>query len=158
MSDVVSVERVIPAKPEEIWALIADPTRHQEIDGSGAVRDAKQGPGQKLALGTTFGMNMKVGAPYSMKNTVIEYDENKVLAWQTKVPVSVLEKLAGGRIWKYVLEPVDGGTKVTESRDVSQEGVLTKNLVRKQNGITAKNMAATLERIEEVLTKRASTA
>jgi len=39
-SDVETVERVIPAPPEKIFDLLADPRRHPEIDGSGSVRRA----------------------------------------------------------------------------------------------------------------------
>ena len=41
--DVVSVERVIPAGPAAIFALVADASRHPEIDGSGTVRQVKPG-------------------------------------------------------------------------------------------------------------------
>ena len=34
-SDVESVERVIPAPPEKIFDLLADPAKHPLIDGSG---------------------------------------------------------------------------------------------------------------------------
>ncbi|MEY2570761.1 MAG: hypothetical protein QOE63_1111, partial [Acidimicrobiaceae bacterium] len=37
----MSVERVIPSPPEPIFELLANPNRHQEIDGSGSVREAK---------------------------------------------------------------------------------------------------------------------
>ncbi len=37
--DTESVERVIPAPAEKIFDLLADPSRHREIDGSGSVRD-----------------------------------------------------------------------------------------------------------------------
>ena len=40
MGDVESVERVIAAPPETIFAIIADPKRHHEFDGSGTVREA----------------------------------------------------------------------------------------------------------------------
>ncbi len=145
-SDVETVERMIPATPERIFALLADPTRHPEIDGSGTVRGAKQAS-EKLGLGSTFGMSMKLGVPYSMVSTVIEYEEGRRIAWQTRPPVG--RKLAGGRIWRYELEPVDGGTLVRESWDISQEVV--KALVRPARGKTRKAMAATLERIEQVL-------
>ena len=65
-TDIVSVERVIPAPPEKIFDLLADPARHREIDGSGTVRDAKAGS-ERLALGSKFGMAMKMGIPYSMR-------------------------------------------------------------------------------------------
>ena len=35
---VVSVERVIDAPAAAIFAIVADPSRHPEIDGSGSVK------------------------------------------------------------------------------------------------------------------------
>lgn len=54
-------------------------------------------------------MNMKFGAPYNIENTVVEFEENRLLAWRH----------FGGHRWRYELEPVEGGTKVTESFDWS---------------------------------------
>jgi uncharacterized protein YndB with AHSA1/START domain len=147
VSDVVTVERVIPAPPEAIFALLVDPDRHHDIDGSGTVVKAKQGS-QRLQLGSKFGMSMKVGIPYSMTSTVIELDEPRLIAWQTRGPGN----LGGGRIWRYQLEPVEGGTRVRESWDITHESKLSKWMVKGQGEATAKNMAATLERIEQVLT------
>jgi uncharacterized protein YndB with AHSA1/START domain len=149
--DVETVERVIDAPPEAIFALLVDPQRHREIDGSGSVRDAKGEP-QRLELGSTFGMSMKMGLPYSMVSTVIEYEENRRIAWQTRGPTRI-GKLVGGRIWRYELEPVDGGTRVRESWDISEESAATRSLVRKGAAKTRKDMAATLERIDGLVTR-----
>lgn len=146
--DVESVERVIPAPPEVIFELLADPRRHREIDGSGTVRDARGEP-KRLALGSQFGMSMKMGVPYAMVSTVVEFDDNRRIAWQTRGPTR-LGSWAGGRIWRYEIEPVDGGSLVRESWDISQESSLTKPLVRKGAAKTRENMAATLARIEEI--------
>ena len=146
--DVETVERVIPAPPEKIFALLADPSRHREIDGSGTVRDAKEGA-ERVALGSTFGMSMRMGLPYSMENEVIEFEENRRIAWKTRPP-GIFRNLGGGRIWRYELEPVDGGTRVRESWDISQEVV--KALVRPARGKTRQNMEKTLARIEAVVT------
>jgi hypothetical protein len=62
----------------------------------------------------------------------------------------LLGKLVGGRIWRYELEPVDGGTRVRESWDISQEQI--KSLVRPLRGKTRKAMTTTLARIEQVVT------
>jgi uncharacterized protein YndB with AHSA1/START domain len=148
--DVESVERVIAAPPEKIFDLVADPSRHHEIDGSGSVKEAKEGS-QRLALGDRFGMSMKMGVPYSMVSEVIEFDENRRIAWQTWPPSGFAAKLAGGRIWRYELEPVDGGTRVRESWDISQEKGL-KFVVRASRGKTRKAMEHTLERIEQIVT------
>ena len=150
-TDTVSVERIIPAPPEKIFDLLADPARHREIDGSGTVRDAKSGS-ERLALGSTFGMSMKMGIPYSMLNEVIDFEENRRIAWQTKPPVSWGAKLGGGRIWRYDLEPVDGGTLVRETWDISQEASLSKPLVKNAGKKTAENMDKTLARIQEIVT------
>ena len=48
--DVASVERFIPASPDAIFDLLADPSRHQEIDGSGTVKGTAEGS-QRLADG-----------------------------------------------------------------------------------------------------------
>lgn len=149
-TDHVSVERLIAAPAEAIFDLIADPARHQDIDGSGTVRDAKPGSA-RLTKGSTFGMSMKWGLPYSMNSTVVEYDENRLLAWQTRGP-GPIGKLLGGRIWRYELEPAEGGTLVRETWDISQEAPLTKPGVKRLADTTAKNMAATLARIEEIVT------
>ncbi len=95
---------------------------------------------------------MKMGLPYSMVSEVIEFDENRRIAWQTKPPVSWGAKLGGGRIWRYELEPVDGGTRVRETWDISQEVGLTKPIVARGAKKTAENMEKTLARIEELVT------
>ncbi|QXC63183.1 SRPBCC family protein [Aquihabitans sp. G128] len=150
--DVVTVERRIPAEASAIFDLIAHPARHQDIDGSGTVRDAKgKTKGERLALGSTFGMSMKMGLPYSMASTVIEFEEGRRLAWQTRGPGPV-GKLVGGRIWRYELEPVDGGTLVKETWDITQESPITKLAIKGLGKKTAENMSATLARIEDLLT------
>ena len=145
--DSASVERVIPATPEAIFALIADPSRHHEIDGSGTVRDAKDMP-KELRLCAKFGMSMKLGVPYSTVSTVTEYEPGRRLAWQTYPTVG--GRLAGGRIWRYELEPVEGGTLVRETWDISQERI--KAIVRPARGRSIDAMTKTLERIERILT------
>jgi uncharacterized protein YndB with AHSA1/START domain len=141
-----SVERVIKASPEAIFELIADPSRHHEIDGSGTVRDAKNMPSE-VKIGSKFGMSMKLGVPYSTVNTVIEYEPNRLLAWQTHP--ALVGRFAGGRIWRYELEPVEGGTLVRETWDISQEH--GKAMVRPARSRTIDAMTKTLERIEAIL-------
>jgi uncharacterized protein YndB with AHSA1/START domain len=144
--DVVSVERVIPAPPEAIFELLVDPARHHDIDGSGTVVKAKEGS-QRLVLGSRFGMSMKVGIPYWMNSTVVELEEGRRIAWATRGPGN----LGGGRIWRYELEPVEGGTLVRETWDITQESRLSKWIVKREAERTRTNMAATLECIEQVL-------
>ena len=148
-SNVETVERVIPAPPSAIFDLLADPRRHTEIDGSGTVRDTKPGTIERLSLGSKFGMSMKVGIRYSMVSEVVEFEENKLIAWQSRPPSSFGAKFGGGRIWRYELEPVDGGTLVRESWDITDEKV--KAFVRPARKRTKKAMEQTLARIEELV-------
>jgi hypothetical protein len=101
-------------------------------------------------------MNMRIVAPYSMVSTVIEYDENKRIAWQPRPAYPIANKLAGGRIWRYELEPVPGGTRVRESWDITHEAVLSKRSVRAAAGRTRVAMEKTLERLEELLASEAA--
>jgi uncharacterized protein YndB with AHSA1/START domain len=150
VSDVETVERFIPAPPEAIFELIADPSRHRDIDGSGTVREAKE-PSQQLELGSKFGMSMRVGVPYSMVSTVVEFEPNRRIAWKTTGPTAI-GRYVGGRIWRYELEPKDGGTLVKESWDISEESAITRPLVRPGATKTRESMAKTLERIEQLVT------
>jgi hypothetical protein len=118
--DVVSVERLIAAPADRIFELLADPSRHRDIDGSGSVRNAKESP-PRLTMSAQFGMSMHLGMNYSMTNEVIEFDDGKRIAWQTRPSGRFQGRFFGGRIWRYELEPADGGTLVRESWDISQE-------------------------------------
>ncbi len=148
--DIVSVERVIAAPPEKIFELLADPRRHRTFDGSDSVRDPKNAP-DRLSLGATFDMAMKLGVPYTMVNEVVEFEEGRRIAWQPR-PKARLARNLGGRIWRYELEPVAGGTNVRESWDISEEKGM-KNVVKRAGPKTRKNMEKTLERIDYLVTR-----
>ncbi len=146
---VVSVSKVIDAPPATLFAVVSDASRHPEIDGSGALVKLKDGATHQLALGSTFGMSMKMGVPYSMSNKVIEFEHDRRIAWQT-VLSGPLGRFIGGRIWRYEFEEVEGGTKVTESWDISrdkQKFFLEKGKVGTQ---TADGMTKSLDRLAEV--------
>ena len=146
--DVATVERLIAAPPEKIFDLLADPDRHQEIDGSGTVRGTSAGS-QRLALGSKFGMSMHLGFSYSMVSTVVEFEVNRLIAWQTRPSIAPMRLLFGGRIWRYELVPQDGGTLVRESWDTRKEVVPF--LLRQMRGKTVESMTKTLERIAGVV-------
>lgn len=149
--DVVTVERVVHAPAAEIFALLSDPSRHHEFDGSGSVRNSK-GHSGTVGLGDRFGMSMKIGVPYAMENTIIEFEQDRRIAWRTTGPTRI-GRVVGGRVWRYELEPVDNGTLVRESWDITGESAFTKPGVRRMAAMTEKNMTATLDRLEERLGK-----
>jgi uncharacterized protein YndB with AHSA1/START domain len=118
----VSAERVVRAPAERVFDLLARPAQHRLLDGSGTVRDPYDGP-ERLTLGATFGMDMRAGAPYRMVNQVVEFEEGRRIAWQPRPDHRMVDKVIGGRIWRWELEPVEGGTRVRETWDISQERV-----------------------------------
>jgi uncharacterized protein YndB with AHSA1/START domain len=105
----VSAERVIHAPPERVFALLADPARHPAIDGSGSVRHQRPGNPVRLSLGATFAMDMRIGMPYRITNEVVEFEENRLIGWSH----------FARNVWRYELEPVEGGTRVRETFDYS---------------------------------------
>jgi len=115
-SDRITVERTINAPAASIFALLSDAAKHSEIDGSGTVRGTSRGS-HPLKLGSKFGMKMHIGASYKTSNEVVEFEQDRRIAWKT----TGLKGLVGGRIWRYELAPVDGGTLVKETWDVSQD-------------------------------------
>lgn len=147
----ISVERVIPAPPEAIFDLLADPAGHLRIDGSGSVQQSRSGE-RRLGLGDRFGMDMQLGVAYSTRNVVTEFEENRLIAWRT-LATGPLAHFFTGRTWRYELEPVDGGTRVRETWDLSTEKLPSRLPIRIGMGsMTRDNMARTLERIEEIVT------
>ena len=104
-----SASRLIAATPEEIFDVLSDPSRHPEIDGSDTVQTMRRVP-ERLVLGSKFGASMSLGfIPYRIANKVVEYEENRLIAWQH----------FGKHRWRYELEPVEDGTLVTETFDWS---------------------------------------
>ncbi len=143
------MERFIPAPAEKIFDLLADPSRHRDIDGSGTVQGSSEGS-RRLAKGDRFGMDMKQGIGYAMVSDVVEFEENRLIAWQSNSPIKLMGLFVGGRIWRYELEPVEGGTLVRETWDISKERI--KVMVRPLRAKTKANMDKTLARIEEIVT------
>lgn len=152
--NVLSAERVIAASPGQVFELLCDAARHPSFDGSGTVGDTRSGGTEPLRLGSVFGMSMRIGrVPYSTVNEVIEYEENRLIAWQTRGG-GALKRVIGGRTWRYELHPVQGGTLVRESWDISRD---TLRLVFKRTSIpaqTQRSMERSLERIERVVAAR----
>ena len=143
MSDqAVRVERPIPAPAERIFDVLADPARHPEIDGSGTVRAARPGNPERLELGSRFGMNMRVIYPYRITNEVVEFEEGRRIAWRHFF----------GHRWRWELEPVEGGTKVTHTFDYS---TARSPLFIRLAGYPERNrrgMEQTLERLDSYMT------
>lgn len=135
----VSTSRVIAAPAQTIFDVLADPSKHSIIDGSGTLVEAKSNP-PRLFLGAKFGMKMSFHVV--MRNKVVEFEDGKQIGWRH----------IGQHIWRYQLEPVEGGTKVTETFDWRPSPVPW--LLHRQN-IPKKNLASmeqTLARLDSYVT------
>ncbi|MFM9136981.1 MAG: SRPBCC family protein [Actinomycetota bacterium] len=136
--ELVHAERMIAAPPQQVFDLLADPRMHKVFDGSGTVRDPHGKHPERLSLGAKFGMNMRIGLPYRMTNTVVEFEEGKRIGWRH----------VGGHVWRYVLTPEGSGTRLVEEFDYSTNRA--RILLTAMNAIerNEQSIIATLDNIE----------
>lgn len=135
-----SARIVINAPADEIFAILSNPHRHKEIDGSATIQENISGP-EKLVLGSKFGMKMHLGVDYRIRNTVVEYSENSLIAWRH----------VGRWIWRYELVNMGPNlTQVTETFDASRAPLISKAWLslRKAYPWTQKAVAKTLVQLK----------
>jgi Protein of unknown function (DUF664) len=152
----VSVTRTIKAAAEELFAVLADPARHPDIDGSGMLRSAVS-DSPIVGVGDTFVMSMhndEMG-DYEITNHVVEYERNRRISWEPVLSAaSRAEDHAdigdrGQHRWIYDLKPVGpSATVVTERYDCSRAPDRLRRAVR--NGDRwVDSMTTTLEKLNQ---------
>jgi len=104
----VSATGTVAAPPEEVFEFLRRPANHAVLSGDGTVRDVTGGD-EVLQAGSRFGMKMKIGVPYRVTSRVVEFEPGRLLAWA---------HFAGHR-WRWELAATEGGTRVTETFDMS---------------------------------------
>ena len=112
----MSVSRTIDASPQSVFGVLADPSTHEAIDGTGWVRESRDGvaltgPGQIFRMGM-YHANHPDGS-YEMANRVEVFDPPRAISWQ---PGQDLDGSGtpqfGGWFWRYDLAP-DGPSRTT---------------------------------------------
>ncbi|MCW2758164.1 MAG: dimethyladenosine transferase [Nocardioidaceae bacterium] len=100
---------VVDAPASELFAIVVDPHRHPELDGSGTVRATPVTGPDRLTTGATFSVGMKqLGVPYKITSTATEVVEDRVVAWQHPM----------GHTWRWEFEALSPtSTRVTETFD-----------------------------------------
>jgi uncharacterized protein YndB with AHSA1/START domain len=146
----VSVERVISAPAAAIFDLLADPSMHPLIDGSGTVQ-AERGHSKRLELGARFSMQMRRGVPYPITNTVVEFEPDRRIAWAHFF----------GHRWRYELTPLSDEGAVPRTRVVETFDYSTARLPQaiELGQFPRKNlpgMARSLERLDRLVTSSAA--
>jgi uncharacterized protein YndB with AHSA1/START domain len=99
----------VAAPAADIFALLADPHRHPEIDGSGTLRDVPVTGPDRLSEGAKFSVGMKqFGLPYKITSTVTAFEDGRLIEWQHPF----------GHKWRWELSgTTPGTTEVTETFD-----------------------------------------
>ena len=135
--DQISRRVEVGAPAATLFAILADPHRHGEIDGSGSVGDAVAGP-SSLSEGDRFTVSMSMfGLPYKITSRVTALEPDRLIEWQHPA----------GHRWRWSFEPIDADrTEVTETFDYRGTGI--KGKVLDKIGFVDRNdrgIAATLD-------------
>ena len=111
----------IAASPEEVFAVLADPTRHQNTEPTDWVRDAVDAA-PITGTGQIFAMNMyltQAGGDYVTYNLVNVFDKDRAIGWMPGMLDDAGNHTPGGWYWRYDLTPNGGRTDVTLTYDWS---------------------------------------
>ena len=137
-----SVEVAAPAA--ELFAYVADPRRHHEVDGSGTVHENITAPA-KLAAGDRFSTKMRMfGLPYRITSTVTAVKPGALIEWRHPF----------GHRWRWEFDEISPTlTRVTETFDFRDTGAVKDTLnyytlmgFKKGN---AKGIEATLAKLRD---------
>lgn len=110
--ETLTATTAIGASAAAVFSVLADPTQHAAIDGTGRVRGAVD-PGPITAAGQVFRMTMfHPGHPdgtYEIHNLVLAYEQGRTIGWR---PGYVADPGSGelefgGWTWCYDLTPLD---------------------------------------------------
>lgn len=150
----LQASKVISAPPDEIFALLADPNRHAELDGAGMIRGVEGDIPPIAGIGQVFTMNMHADdlGDYRMINAVTSYVAGARVGWAPKVDPTceLYEKLgdmdASGHTYTYDLRAVDGGTQVTSTYDWT--GVKDPKFEELCPRVSQEQLAATLDKLD----------
>ena len=104
----MTASTTIEAAPEAVFAVLADPSAHADIDGTGWVREPLDGD-RITAAGQVFRMAMHhpnhPDKDYKMANRVEVFDEPRAIAWKPGTESPESGQLSfGGWTWRYDLE------------------------------------------------------
>ena len=125
--ETVSATTTISTSADVVFAVLADPSRHAAIDGTGRVRDSLDG--QRLTgAGQIFRVAMyhenHPDDSYEMANQILAFEPPRVISWRPGYVSQATGELEfGGWVWRYDLTQLGPGqTEVTLSYDWSAVG------------------------------------
>lgn len=115
-TDTITARITMAAPLETVFEVLADPSSHQAIDGTGWVRESLDGQpltgtGQHFRI-AMYHANHPDG-DYEMANTVRVFEPSRAIAWEPGQAGPDGEISYGGWIWRYDLVPADDGVRAT---------------------------------------------
>ncbi len=134
-TDRVTASTTIEAPATAVFAVLANPSVHAAIDGTGWVRDPLEGS-RITAAGQVFRMAMyhpnHPDKDYKVANLVEVFDEPRAIAWKTGTESPETGELSfGGWSWRYDLEPIGPSqTRVTLTYDWSAASPETRERIQ----------------------------
>jgi hypothetical protein len=152
----VAVSRRIGASASDIFAILTDPVRHLDLDGSEMLRGAVT-TARISGVGDVFVMRMYFAAlgEYEMNNHVVEYEPDRRIGWEPEAGRG--HSGEGGRWghrWSYQLTPVGHGeTVVTEIYDCSRAPEDARRGME-DGKVWIECMSETLERLDKLSTAK----
>ncbi|MFD9735018.1 SRPBCC family protein [Umezawaea sp. NPDC059074] len=130
----VTRQVVVDAPAAELFAMLANPHRHSEVDGSGTVQRGVRGP-ERLSQGAEFSVAMKMyGLPYRIKSHVTRFEDGRLIEWRHPA----------GHHWRWTFDEADGRTTVTETFDYNGSRSPKVLELLKMPALNAKGISATL--------------
>jgi hypothetical protein len=122
----ISATAAIEASPDVVFGVLADPSLHASIDGTGRVSEPVD-PQPLTAVGQVFRMGMyhpdHPDGNYRTANQVRVFEPPRAIAWATGYHDDDGGLRFGGWIWRYDLAPLGASrTTVTLTYDWSAVG------------------------------------
>ena len=133
--ETVSATTTISASAETVFVVLANPSQHAAIDGTGRVRGSLDdqrltGSGQIFRV-AMYHENHPDGS-YEMANQVLEFEPPRVISWRPGYVSPATGKLEfGGWIWRYDLTQLGPDeTEVTLCYDWSAVGPIPRQHIQ----------------------------
>lgn len=146
--------RTIAASPEQIFAVLADPSRHYNTEPTDWVRDAVDAA-PITSTGQIFAMNMYLtaaGGDYVTYNLVNVFDKDRAIGWMPGTLDDAGNHSPGGWWWRYDLAPNGNRTDVTLTYDWSGTPQDFRDRVGRMPIFPEDYLAGSLEALERFVT------
>ncbi|HEY3709622.1 MAG TPA: SRPBCC family protein [Amycolatopsis sp.] len=113
----IAVTRMVDAPAVDVFAYLANPANHRDLDTSGMIQGAAD-PGPITGAGQVFVMNMRnpIKGDHQVENHVIAFESGRVIGWAPAEPGHP----PAGHTYTWTLAPAGNHrTEVTQTHDWS---------------------------------------